>query len=140
MPLLQAASIGGATCFSDFALRFWSGILKARPRDYLMRVTVSHDRPVAEVKQAVDRSFDDLFKAIGNLPIQLVQEQRSWNGDKLAFSLVAKMGILSTPVKGMIEVTDGDITIDVDLGLLERLIPAAKGREALGYRLKGLLK
>lgn len=105
-----------------------------------MRVTVSHDRPVVEVKQAVDRSFDDLFKSVVNMPIQLVQEQRSWNGDNLAFSLVAKMGPLSTPVKGTIEVTDRDITIDVDLGLLERLIPAAKSREALGHRLKGLLK
>jgi hypothetical protein len=105
-----------------------------------MRVTVSHNRPVAEVKQAVNRSFDDLFKTIVNLPIQLLQEQRSWNEDKLAFSLVAKMGPLSTPLKGTIEVTDRDITIDVDLGLLERLTPVAKRREALGQRLRGLLK
>ena len=105
-----------------------------------MRVTVSHNRPVAEVKQAVDRSFDDLFNTMVNLPIQLLQEQRSWNGDKLAFSLVAKLGLLSTPFKGTIEVTDRDVTIDVDFGLLERLIPAAKSREALGQRLKGLLK
>ena len=105
-----------------------------------MRVTVSHNRPVAEVKQAVNRSFDDLFKTMVNLPIQLLQEQRSWNGDKLAFSLVAKLGLLSTPFKGTIEVTDRDVTIDVDFGLLERLIPAAKSREALGQRLKGLLK
>ena len=105
-----------------------------------MRVTGSHNRPVAEVKQAVDRSFDDLFKTIVNLPIQLLQEQRSWNEDKLAFSLVAKMGPLSTPLKGTIEVTDRDITIDVDLGLLERLTPAAKSREALSQRLRGLLK
>lgn len=105
-----------------------------------MRVTVSHDRPVGEVKQAVDRSFDDLFKSIVNLPIQLLEEQRSWNADKLAFSLIAKMGPLSTPLKGTIEVTDRDVTIDVDLGLLERLIPAEQRREALGHRLKGLLK
>jgi len=105
-----------------------------------MRVTVSHERPIAEVKQAVDRSFDDLFKTIVNLPIQLLQEQRAWNGDRLTFSLVAKMGPLSTPIKGTIEVTERDVTIDVDLGLLEHLIPAGKSREALGQRIKGLLK
>ena len=105
-----------------------------------MRITVSHDRPTEEVKQAVDRSFDDVLKAILILPIHLIQEHRAWQGNTLTFSLVAKKGLLSTPIKGTVEITDQDITFDIVLGFLERLIPAAKAREALSNRIKGLLK
>ena len=105
-----------------------------------MRITVSHDRPTEEVKDAVDRSFDDVLKAILILPIHLIQEHRTWQGNTLKFSLVAKKGLLSTPIKGTVEISDRDITFDIVLGFLERLIPAAKAREALSHRVKGLLK
>ena len=105
-----------------------------------MRITVSHDRPTEEVKQAVDRSFDDVLRAILILPVQLIQEHKSWQGNTLAFSLVAKKGPLSTPIKGTVEITDRDITFDIVLGFLERLIPAAKAREALSNRVRGVLK
>lgn len=90
--------------------------------------------------RAVDRSFDDLFGNIGVMPVQLVEEKRSWQGSTLHFSLSAKMGPLSTPIKGFVEVTDRDLTIDADLGLFERLIPASKVRETLTARARGLLK
>jgi hypothetical protein len=50
------------------------------------------------------------------------------------------MGLLSTPIKGTIEVTDHDLTIDADLGILERMIPAKKAQEVLTDRVRGLLK
>lgn len=105
-----------------------------------MRITVSHTRPKDEVIRSVDRSFDDLFRNIGLIPLQFVEEKRSWHGSTLKFSLSAKMGLLSTPIKGTIDVTDRDLTIDMDLGLFERLIPAAKVREAITTGVRGLLK
>ena len=105
-----------------------------------MRVTISHYKAKDEVMQAVDRSFDDLFRGIGVIPLQFVNERRSWNGSTLNFSFDAKLGIVSTPIKGFIEVTDKDLTIDADLGLLERLIPAKQARTALEGRVRGLLK
>jgi Putative polyhydroxyalkanoic acid system protein (PHA_gran_rgn) len=105
-----------------------------------VKITVSHERTKEEVKQAVNRSFDDVFRSVVNLPIELLQQQRIWEGDALKFSLVAKLGLMSTPIKGTIDVTDRDVTVDVDLGLLERLIPAAKMRDAIGNRVKGLLR
>jgi hypothetical protein len=89
--------------------------------------------------RSVDRSFDDLFRGIGMIPIQFVAERRSWQGSTLTFSVSAKMGLLSTPITGSIEVTDRDLTIDVDLGLIGRLIPATKAREAISGRIRGLL-
>jgi Putative polyhydroxyalkanoic acid system protein (PHA_gran_rgn) len=104
-----------------------------------MKVTVSHSRSKEHIKQAVDRSFDDVFKSISNMPVQLAQEQRTWVGDTLNFSLLAKLGFMNTPIKGTIEVTDREVIINVDLGMLENLIPTDKVRDALSDRVKGLL-
>jgi hypothetical protein len=89
--------------------------------------------------RSVDRSFDDLFRGVGSMPIQVVEERRNWRGSTLDFSISAKMGIIKTPIKGTIEVTDRDITIDADLGLLERLIPANKAQAGITSRIRGLL-
>ena len=105
-----------------------------------MRITVSHNRKKEDVIQTVDRSFNDLFQGIGALPVQLVQEHKNWQGSTLTFALTAKMGLLSTPIKGTVEVTDRDITIDADLGILERMIPAKKAQAVLTDHLRGLLK
>ena len=105
-----------------------------------MRITVLHNRSKEEVKQSVDRSFNDLFEGIVVLPLRFVEEQRTWQGNTLIFSLTAKMGLVSTPIKGTIDVTDREITIDVDLGMLERLIPTTKAREVVSSRVRGLLK
>ena len=90
--------------------------------------------------RAIDRSFDDLFRGIGAVPLRFVDERRSWQGSTLTFSTSAKMGILSTPISGTIEVTERDVRIDVDLGLLERLISTVKAQQAISSRVRGLLK
>ena len=104
-----------------------------------MRVTVSHDRPKEEIMRSIDRSFDDLFKGFGTVPIQIVNESRKWTGSKMDFSFGAKVGIVSTPIKGFVLVTDKDVTVDVDLGWLEKLFPAKQTQSALEDRVKGLL-
>jgi hypothetical protein len=55
------------------------------------------------------------------------------------FSFNAKVGLLSTPIKGFVDVTDRDVTVDADLGWLERLFPATQTQAALQGRVKGLL-
>jgi len=104
-----------------------------------MRITVSHNKSKQQIVQAIDRSFDDLFKGNPVIPLQMTNEKRQWQGSLLTFSFDAKMGILSAPIKGTIDVTDRDVTIDVDLGLLEKLLGRGPGRTALESRVKGLL-
>jgi hypothetical protein len=104
-----------------------------------MRISVSHNRSKEEIVQTIDRSFDDLFQGTG-LPVRLTQQEKNWQGSTLTFSLTAKMGLLSTPIKGTVEVTDRDLTIDADLGILERMIPAKKAQEVVAGQLRGLLK
>ena len=104
-----------------------------------MRITIEHQRTQAEVIASVDRSFDQMFQGVSGLPVQLVVEQKSWQGSLLSFAIIAKMGGLSTPIKGTVEVTDHEVTVDVDLGMLGRFVPEDATRELIGKRMKGLL-
>jgi hypothetical protein len=104
-----------------------------------MRITVSHNRRKEDIVQSVDRSFDDLFKGLGSVPIQIANETRRWTGSRMDFSFNAKMGIVSSPIKGFVDVTDKDVTVEADLGWLERLFPAKQAQAALEGRIKGLL-
>jgi hypothetical protein len=104
-----------------------------------MRITVSHDRRKDEIVRSVDRSFDDLFKGFASFSIQIANESRKWAGSRMDFSFDAKVGIVSTPIKGFVDVTDRDVTVDADLGWLEKLFLAKQTRSALEGRIKGLL-
>ncbi len=105
----------------------------------MVRITVAHNQSKQEVMQSVDRSFDELLRGLAMAPLQLVDERRSWQGSTLTFSMNAKLGFLTSPVKGTIEVTDRDITIATDFGLLERLISASAVRKTVEARVRGLL-
>jgi hypothetical protein len=103
-----------------------------------MRITIAHKKPKQEVVDSIDRGFDDVFKMDG-LPLKLVLEQKSWQGSTMTFALSAKMGFMSSPIKGTIDVTDRDVTIDADLGMFERFVSEDKVRGALATKFKGLL-
>lgn len=104
-----------------------------------MRVTVSHNGRKEEIVRSIDRSFDDLFKGFATVSIQIANETRKWTGSRMDFSFNAKVGIVSTPIRGFIDVTDKDVTVDADLGWLERLFPPRQTRAALEKGVKGLL-
>jgi hypothetical protein len=105
-----------------------------------VRISVSHNRTKEEVVQTVDRTFNDLFKEAGGLPVKLTVEHRSWQGSTMTFALTAKMGIISTPIKGTVEVTDRDVIVDADLGILGKFVNEKSAQQLLGSRIKGLLK
>jgi hypothetical protein len=73
------------------------------------------------------------------------QSNSSINGkngrvDTLTFSLTAKLGFLQTPIRGTALVTDSEVILDVDLGLLGKLIPEQVAKTQIVDRTKGLLK
>jgi hypothetical protein len=104
-----------------------------------MRITITHNRSKEDVIQSIDRGFNQLFQKAGALPVKLVVEQRSWQGSTMSFLLTAKMGIMSTPIKGTVDVTDKDLTIDVDLGMFNRFVDEESAQQMIGQRIKGLL-
>jgi hypothetical protein len=103
-----------------------------------MRITIAHNKSKQEVVDSIDRGFDDVFRMEG-LPVKLVLDQKNWQGSTMTFALNAKVGFMSSPIKGTIAVTDRDVTIDADLGMFERFISEDKAREVLSTRFKGLL-
>ena len=72
-------------------------------------------------------------------PVTIANPQKSWNGSVLTFSLTAKMGFLSNPISGTVEVTDSDVTVDADVGMLSKLFSAEKLRATVETRIRGLL-
>ena len=104
-----------------------------------MRITIAHTKGRQQMIQLVDRAFDDVFKGVAQVPITIADQQKSWQGSVMTFSLVAKMGFLRNPISGTVEVTDSEVTLDADVGMLAKLIPAEKIQTALQTRLRGLL-
>lgn len=104
-----------------------------------MRITVSHNKPKQQVREAVDRSLDQVVNGIAGGPVQFTNQHKQWTGDTMNFGLIATMGFIHTPIKGSIEIGDTHLTIDVDLGLLEKLIPQDAVRTGIEQRVKGLL-
>lgn len=89
--------------------------------------------------RSIDRALDGIFTNSGVVPLQIVNERRNWQGSTMTFSFDAKMGPISTPIKGLVEVTDKDLTVDVDLGWFERLT-GNQARGSIEAGIRGLLK
>src|SRR5438309_7989459 len=97
-----------------------------------MRVTVSHNKSVDEVKKSIDRGFDDIFKGLPVAAVQFVDEKRAWNGNNLDFSFNARAGFLNVPIKGFVLVEEKVVTIDIDLpSFLNQFIPEQKVKAAV---------
>ena len=47
--------------------------------------------------------------------------------------------MMSTPIKGTVEVTDTDVIIEADLGMLGRFVSDETAAQLFGQRFKGLL-
>jgi hypothetical protein len=104
-----------------------------------MRVVIPHNRPKQEVRDAVERSVDQLFAGLKVGVMEFVDQRKEWSEDTLKFALTAKLGFLQTPIVGSALVTDREITLDVDLGLLGKLIPEQSARSQIESRVRGLL-
>lgn len=87
----------------------------------------------------VDRAFEDAFRGLVPGPVSITDQQKAWQGSVMRFSLIARMGFIKNPISGTVEVTERDITIDADLGMLGNLIPAREVRSNLETRLRKLL-
>jgi hypothetical protein len=105
-----------------------------------MRVTVSHTKPKQDAIQAVDGAIERLLLPGGSGPVKLRDVQKRWDGDTLHFSFNASMAFFSSPIRGFAQVTDRDITIDVDLPpMLTKFISPERIEDGVRSRVRGLL-
>jgi hypothetical protein len=105
-----------------------------------MRVIIPHNGAKQGVKSSVDRSIVQVFTGFNLGPIEFINQRKEWSGDTMTFSLTAKLGFLQTPIRGLAVVNDSEVILDVDLGLLGRLIPEEAAKTQIVNRTKGLLK
>jgi len=104
-----------------------------------MRFTVAHNRTKQEAKDVAEQAIQQLFTALNTGPIRVEGQQKSWSADTISFSFTANAGLFRTPIQGWAAVTDRDITVDVDLGLLGKLLPETAVKNQIEQRIKGLL-
>ena len=56
------------------------------------------------------------------------------------FSFTGKMGFFTAPLKGWVQVTEKDVTIECELpGILSKLMPEEKVKAQIESRVRGLL-
>ena len=105
-----------------------------------MRVTVTHTKGLEGARKLVDDSATEIFKGAPGMPIQIVDQEKRWEGDTMHFSFTGKMGFFSAPIKGWALVTEKDVTVECELpGLLKQFMPEEKIRAQISGRVKGLL-
>ena len=105
-----------------------------------MRVTIAHKKGKTEATRIVNESTEELLRGMATGPVLITEMQRNWTGDVMDFSFKARMGFLSVPIAGRIEVRDTEVTIEADLpGFLTKLLPEEKIRAGIESKAKGLL-
>jgi hypothetical protein len=88
----------------------------------------------------VDESATEVFKGAPGTPVQIVDQEKRWDGNTMHFSFTAKMGFFSAPMKGWAQVTEKDVTIECELpGILKKLMPEEKVKASIESRVRGLL-
>jgi Putative polyhydroxyalkanoic acid system protein (PHA_gran_rgn) len=91
-----------------------------------MRVTVAHDKGQTEAIRRVNEGADKLFRGAGGAGVEIRNLERSWDANMLNFAFTGKMGPFTAPIRGTVLVTETDLTIDVDLGIVAKFIPEDK--------------
>jgi len=104
-----------------------------------MRVTLTHHRTKAEARDAVNRSLTHLFTGIAVGPIEFTDQLNQWVGDRMLFSLNAKMGPIKAPIKGSVDVSDTEVAVEVDLGVFGKFISDQTVRKQVEGRIQGLI-
>ena len=104
-----------------------------------MRITIAHSKGQQQMMQTVDRVFDEAFRSVVPGPLTISDQQKAWDGSVMRFSLIARLGFIKNPISGTVEVTEYNVTIDADLGMLGNLIPAREVQSNLETRLRRLL-
>ena len=105
-----------------------------------MRITVTHNKGLEGAKKLVEESASELFKGAPGTPVQIVDQQKRWEGDTMHYAFTGKMGFFSAPIKGWIQVTEKDVTIECELpDFLKKFLPEDKVRAGVESRVRGLL-
>lgn len=80
-----------------------------------MTVIVAHGKTKEAAIGIVDGSLEKLIAGIGGDSLEVANLKKSWDGPRMDFSLVAKLGFISLPISGTALVDPRDLTISLVL-------------------------
>jgi hypothetical protein len=103
-----------------------------------MRVAIAHNKTVAQAMESADQAVDQVFKGLPLGPVEIVGQQKHWDGRVMTFDMTAKVGPLKYPLRGTVEVTDSQCIVDIDLLILGRLLPN-KAQKSIEARWRALI-
>jgi hypothetical protein len=63
---------------------------------------------------------DDLFSGAAGGSVEIVDQQKEWEGSSMAFSFVGRVGFISVPVSGTLEVDEVNVTVTSELPSMVR--------------------
>lgn len=104
-----------------------------------MRVTVAHDLSQAEAIRRVHDGTDRLFQSASGAGVEIRNLERNWDANTLTFSFTGKMGPFTAPIRGTALVAEKDLTIDVNLGIVEKFMSEDKIRRDIEAGARKLL-
>jgi hypothetical protein len=105
-----------------------------------MTIIVPHHKNKLDVIRTIDKGADDLFASAGGGGVQIVDQKKEWNGSTMSFSFKGRMGFVSVPLSGTIDVDDQNVTINCDLPpMLKSIIGEEKVQTAVSQKVKGLI-
>ncbi|MDP9171724.1 MAG: polyhydroxyalkanoic acid system family protein [Acidobacteriota bacterium] len=105
-----------------------------------MTIIVPHHKSKKEVIGIIDKGADELFASAGGGGVQIVDQQKVWNESIMSFSFKGRMGFVSVPLSGTVDVDDQNVTINCDLPpMLKNFIGEAKVQSAVSQKVKGLI-
>jgi len=104
-----------------------------------MTVIVPHHTTRQKAIELVEKSANDLLD-LGSKSIVLADQQRTWTGPRMDFSMAARVGFISLPLSGSVLVDDVNVMIDVALpALAEKFIGEDRLRGTVEERIRHLL-
>lgn len=106
-----------------------------------MRVTVSHNKGREEAARIVDETIANLLQCELPRPFRMAEMRKEWIGSTLNFNTAVALGPVRMPIRGVVQVADTEIVIEIDLPpLLNKFIPEHKLRQHVEDRIRGQLK
>ncbi len=100
-----------------------------------MTVTVAHGKTKEEAIAIVDGSLEKLIAGIGGDSLEVANLKQAWDGPRMDFSLIARLGFISIPISGTALVDPASLTINLNLPpMVNTFIGEDKVREGITHK------
>jgi hypothetical protein len=80
-----------------------------------MTLIVPHNKTREAAIAHIDQGADQLFSSAAGGLVEIVDQKKEWDGSTMNFSFAGKLGLVSIPLSGTLDVDDTNVTIQCEL-------------------------